>query len=151
MIAPAASVRTAAVREGSWAGRRAGVAVLLVLLYASASTARWVHWAAARTTRTGQDEISTYERRFEQLRSALPARGVIGYLGHPDAHAAALLHFRLYLLTQYTLAPLLLIESTEPDLVVGNFDAGPLPPVPAGFQVLRDFGEGLVLYRRSSP
>jgi hypothetical protein len=148
-----------AVTERSWAGIRARIALLLVLLYAAASTARWLHRGAEWPGRPAQDEISTYERRFERLRSVLPARGVVGYLGHPDpanaardqTNATALLHFRRYLLAQYALAPVLLIESTTPDLVVGNFDPGARPPAPAGFQVLRDFGDGLVLFRRSRP
>jgi hypothetical protein len=89
----------------------------------------------------------------------LPDHGVVGYLGHPavtgptprDSTAAALLHFRRYLLAQYALAPLLLIESTEPEFVVGNFDQGAPPPAPPGFGVVREFGDGLVLLRRSAP
>ena len=159
MTAPAAPTRMAAVPEGSWARARASVALLLVLLYAGASTVRWLHRAVEWPARSAQDEISAYERRFQELRSVLPARGVVGYLGHPEptgatpreADAAALLHFRRYLLAQYALAPVLLIESSGPELVVGNFDPAALPPAPAGLRVVRDFGNGLVLFRRSGP
>ena len=135
---------------------RSGVALLLILLYAGVSAARWVHRAAARPAASAQDEISAYESRFRQLRSALPARGVVGYLGHPeptgatprDSNAAALLHFRRYLLAQYSLAPVLLIESTDHELIVGNFYPESLPPAPPGFRLVRDFGDGVVLFRR---
>jgi hypothetical protein len=158
MTAPAAPTDMAAVREGSWSGARVWIAVLAVLLYAAASTFRWVH-LAARPARAGQDQISAYERRFDQLRLVLPSRGVVGYLGHPEptgsssteANAASLLHFRRYLLAQYSLAPLLLIESTDPEFVVGNFDPGAVPPAPAGFRVTGDFGDGVILFRRSGP
>jgi hypothetical protein len=136
---------------------RSGVALLLILLYAGVSTARWVHRAAAWPPGSRQDEITVYESRFRLLRSALPAGGVVGYLGHPeptgatprDSNAAALLHFRRYLLAQYSLAPVLLIESTDHELIVGNFDPDSSPPAPPGFRLVRDFGDGVVLFRRA--
>jgi len=159
MITPAARRDMAAVRAGSWAGARAWIAVLAVLLYAAASTFKWVHLATARSARTGPDQISAYERRFDQLRRVLPSRGVVGYLGHPqltgsssaEAKAASLLHFRRYLLAQYSLAPLLLIEGTDPEVVVGNFDPEAVYPAPDGFRVTGDFGDGVILFRRSGP
>jgi hypothetical protein len=133
---------------------RAGLA--LVLLYALASSAAWIRLAATAPARAGSDEISSYERRFLELRTALPPHGVVGYVGDPDPegatpaqrNATSLLHFKRYLLAQYALAPVVLIENTEPELVVGNFDPGSRPSLPRGFQIERDFGNGLVLLRR---
>jgi hypothetical protein len=141
--------------HGSWAVSRTRLGLALVLLYALASGAAWLKLAA--TGRSTPDEISTYERRFQEVRAALPARGVVGYLGRTDPaggtpaerDASSLLDFRRYLLAQYALAPLVLIESTEPDFVVGNFDRGMAPSTPPGFRIERDFGNGLVLFRRS--
>jgi hypothetical protein len=143
--------------EDSWAGTRIRIALLLVLLYLGASTARWLQRGAEWPATSSQDEISAYEQRFQQLRSVLPTGRLVGYLGHPDptgptpreAKAAALLHFRRYLLAQYALAPVVLIESTEPEFVVGNFDPEAQTPAPAGLRVMRDFGDGVVLFRRS--
>lgn len=143
--------------HGSWAVSRTRLGLALVLLYALVSGAAWVKLAAGATGRSAPDEISTYERRFQELRAALPARGVVGYLGHPDPaggtpaerDASSLLHFKRYLLAQYALAPVVLIESTEPDFVVGNFDPGTAPSTPTGFRIERDFGNGLVLLRRT--
>jgi hypothetical protein len=143
--------------NGSWAAIRTRMAVALVLLYAVASGAAWIRLAATAPARSVPDEISTYELRFQALRGTLPARGVVGYLGHPDptgptpaeSNANSLLHFKRYLLAQYALAPVLLLESTEPEFVVGNFDPGAMPSTPAGFRIVRDFGDGLVLFRRS--
>jgi hypothetical protein len=140
-------------------GSRTRVALLLVLLYAGASAAQWVRRGAEWPAHASQDEISAYERRFAELRAMLPARGVVGYLGTPapagttprEANAAALLRFRRRLLAQYTLAPVLLNESTEPEFVVGNFEPGAALTVPAGLRLVRDFGDGLVLFRRSGP
>jgi hypothetical protein len=143
--------------HGSWAVSRTRLGLALVLLYALASGAAWLRLAASTTGRSAPDEISTYERRFQEVRAALPARGVVGYLGRTDTagrtpaerDASSLLDFKHYLLAQYALAPVVLIESTEPDFVVGNFDGGRAPSTPAGFRIERDFGNGLVLFRRS--
>jgi hypothetical protein len=157
---PTAPSRLAAPTQDSWTPTRVRIAVLLVLFYAGSWTVQWLHRPRERLASSGQDEISAYERRFDELRSVLPAQGVVGYLGHPavgevppgEARAAAAhLHFRRYLLAQYALAPVLLIESTEPELIVGNFDRGPLPTAPPGFRVVGDFAEGLVLFRRLPP
>jgi hypothetical protein len=152
-----APVATAPKKSG--ASTRTRIALLLVLLYAGASTVHWLRLGAELSARVEPDEISAYEHRFEEVRSVLPPRGVVGYLGHPDptgatpraADAAALLHFRRYLLAQYSLAPVLLIKSTEPEFVVGNFDVSAPRPTPAGLRLVRDFGDGLVLFRRSLP
>lgn len=146
-----------AVLKASWARNRVSIALLALLLYAAASTTRWVRHATHWPSRPGKDQISTYERRFDELRLSLPARGMVGYLGDPEptgptpaeADAAALLHFRRYLLAQYSLAPLLLIENTEHEFVVGNFDPGTVPSAPAGLRLVGDFGNGVVLYQRS--
>jgi hypothetical protein len=143
--------------HGSWVVSRTRLGLALVLLYALASGAAWLKLAASAAGRSAPDEISTYERRFHEVRAALPARGVVGYLGRTDSagrtpaerEASSLLDFKGYLLAQYALAPVVLIESTEPDFVIGNFDRGKAPSTPAGFRIQRDFGNGLVLFRRS--
>jgi len=58
-----------------------------------------------------------------------------------------------YVLTQYTLAPLIVRNSPELPLVIGNFLDG--PPAPGfleknGLAPLRDFGDGLILYQRGA-
>lgn len=152
MTAADLAARTGASPERPSARARIRIAVALILIYAGASTLHWLDRAAEWPARSAQDEISAYQRRLEVLRPALPARGVVGYLGDPEpTGAGALQHFRRYLLAQYSLAPVLLIESAEPDLVVGNFLPGATPAPPAGFQLVRDFGDGLVLFRRSGP
>ena len=68
-----------------------------------------------------------------------------------DGPSPALVHFRRYLLAQYSLAPLLLVENTTPEFVIGNYEPGAEPPPPAGFHQAADFGDGLVLFRRTEP
>jgi hypothetical protein len=157
-LAPAPA-RAVTAREDPWAGMRTRIALALVLLYAGASTVRWLQHGSHWPARAFQDDISANERRFAALRPLLPAHGLVGYLSDPelagatprDSNAAALHQFRRYLLAQYALAPALLVKGTEPELVVGNFDPGTTPTAPAGLRIVRDFGDGLVLLRRSAP
>ena len=142
---------------GRWVLTRGRVALLLVLLYAGGSIARWVHRAAQWPSMPGSDEITANDRRFDRIRPHLPAHGTVGYVGDPDptgptpsdSNAAALLHFRRYLLSQYALAPLVLVETPGPELVVGNFYPTTAPP--PGLELVRDLGDGLLLLRRAAP
>ncbi|MEW6334714.1 MAG: hypothetical protein AB1558_10620 [Thermodesulfobacteriota bacterium] len=106
-----------------------------------------------------QDPVSIHEARIEQLRGFLPPAGEVGYVTTVENEKifAAERAFRnveylaQYVLTQYTLAPLIVRNSPAHPLVVGNFLDGPPPP---GFLErhrlvpLKDFGEGLILYGR---
>lgn len=140
---------------GGWGVARTRIALALVILYGAVSTVLWLEQAAAWPESIGRDEISANDVRFLELREALPPSGRVGYLGDPapggdtpsEREDRDLRHFRRYLLAQYAVAPVVLVENTEPDLVVGNFEAGDARPAPDGFELVRDFGEGLVLYR----
>jgi hypothetical protein len=124
------------------------VLVLLVLtsLFVILKEARRSHRLDVRTL--GLDEITLHERRMVPLRGHLPTRGIVGYLSdETDENQAAK---RLYL-TQYTLAPVLVERGASRPLVVGNFTQ----PLAArtntrGLVVVRDFGGGLVLYRKAA-
>jgi GT2 family glycosyltransferase len=146
----------ARVSAGAWGAVSGRIALALVLVYAAVTTVRHASEVAAWPRSSAGDEISANDARFVELRGVLPSSGRIGYLGDPaivgdtpgERNDTALRHFRRYLLAQYALAPVVLVESTEPDLVVGNFDDGAVRPAPDDFEIAREFGEGLVLYRR---
>jgi hypothetical protein len=122
-------------------------AVIIVILLSLLSAGGFVFEPPKKIRPVGQT-ISQYDKRFEQLRDVLPKRGVVGYLGSgwenryqvPDYYA-----------TQYALAPLVVENSLEPDLVVGNFPE-PLDPVatawPSNLVPIQDFGNGVVLFAK---
>lgn len=87
--------------------------------------------------------LAQYDHRFDALRRWLPARGVVGYLGNQDEDELA-----NYLVTQYSLAPILIDHSADHALVIGNFSSAALatpPRVPANLRIVHDFGGGLFL------
>lgn len=108
-----------------------------------------------------KDPVSIHEARIAQLKGSLPPPGEVGYVTtvENDRIFAAEKAFRnveylaQYALTQYTLAPLIVRNSPELPLVVGNFLDGPPPPGSLernGLVPLKDFGEGLILYKRET-
>lgn len=130
---------------------RAGIGLLLLLLYAAVSDARWIYRAGrGLIDARGEDAITRYERRFRGLRRALPAQGVIGYVSGAGPEGFTTEDFRRFLLTEYALAPLVLINDTAPELIVGNFnpDSTPSAPPAPDLQLVRDFGDGVWLLRK---
>jgi hypothetical protein len=106
-----------------------------------------------------KDSVTIHEERIAQLKGSLPASGEVGYVTTVEsekifAYERAFRNVEYlaqYVLTQYTLAPLIVRNSPGFPLVVGNFLDGPPPP---GFLEknslvpVKDFGDGLILYRR---
>jgi hypothetical protein len=109
-----------------------------------------------------KDPVTRHEERIAKLKGALPASGEVGYVTTVEnekifAYERAFQNVEYlaqYVTTQYTLAPLIVRNSPELPLVVGNFLDG--PPAPGflekyGLVPIKDFGEGLILYRRDRP
>lgn len=108
-----------------------------------------------------KDPVTIHEARIIRLKGSLPPSGEVGYVTTVENARifAAEKAFRnveylaQYALTQYTLAPLIVRNSPELPLVVGNFLDGEPPPgflERHGLVPLKDFGEGLILYRRET-
>jgi len=106
-----------------------------------------------------KDPVTLHEERIAKLKGALPAFGEVGYVTTVEnekifAYERAFQNVEFlaqYVATQYTLAPLIVRNTPELPLVIGNFLDG--PPAPGflekyGLAPIRDFGEGLILYRR---
>jgi hypothetical protein len=130
---------------------RSALGVLLLLAYVAVSDARWIYRAGRVLLDAGEeDPITRDERRYEELKRALPSHGVIGYISGAERFGTG--EFKRFLLTEYALAPLVLINDTAPDLIVGNFhpDSVPAaPPVP-GLRLVKDFGDGVWLLQKAS-
>jgi hypothetical protein len=78
--------------------------------------------------------------RFALLKRRLPARGVVGYIGESGDSATP-----DYYLTQYALAPLVLDNSTDHGIVIGNFPSSHSPEIPQNLRLVQNFGNGILL------
>jgi hypothetical protein len=139
--------------------RRLWIGLVLIALFVGVSQLQALRSAFAAYRTLGRpDEVSRHEARLQALRRALPGHGVVGYVsdapaaGIDPASSEARQAFKRYLLTQYALAPLVVLRSIEAELVVGDFSAaGPDgASTPPGFVLVKDFGQGVVLFRRPS-
>ncbi len=100
-------------------------------------------------------KIGDQAARFQELAAALPATGIVGYVS--DVPAGETLASVLYSGAQYTLAPRLVTNQNvkpAPEWVIGDFSK-PLDVSQfgskRGLTLVKDFGNGAVLYRRQAP
>ncbi len=98
-----------------------------------------------------KENISKYENRFVNLRQLLPQHGVIGYISDEKNESDQdFIDSRIYL-AQYSLSPVILVRSRDYSLIVGNF-LEQTPDCEAyrkqGLIPIKDFGNGVVLFRR---
>jgi hypothetical protein len=138
-------------------GRAAYLLIMACALYAS--VVLLYEKAALFPGLSSEDPVSVHERRIEPLRAYLPDRGAVGYVTALEiekvfARERALRDVELlghFILTQYSLAPVFVCPRPDRALVVGNF-IGALPDRALldrhGLVPLKDFGDGLILYRR---
>ena len=133
--------------------------LLLIILTGYAVLSLLVQSIGIYTDLPDKDPVTIHEERIAQLRGSLPASGEVGYVTTVEnekifAYERAFQNVEYlaqYVLTQYTLAPLIVRNSPKLPLVVGNFLDG--PPAPgfldkSGLLPIKDFGDGLILYRR---
>ena len=129
---------------------RGTAALVLLALYAAASDARWAYRAVeGMVDARGEDSVSQYEDRFRDLAPLLPRRGVVGYTKGPPNGAFTTEDFRRFLLTQYALAPHIVVNDTVTDATVANFlpDSVPSQP-PPGLQIVWRSADGGVWLMR---
>jgi hypothetical protein len=105
------------------------------------------------------DPVTIHETRINQIKGALPGTAAVGYVTAVDNEKIFYYERSLsnveflaqYILTQYTLAPVIVYNSPDYPLVVGNYiDGSPDPDFLKRKALIpvRDFGDGLVLYQK---
>ncbi|MGD2216128.1 MAG: hypothetical protein PVJ64_05205 [Gemmatimonadales bacterium] len=103
---------------------------------------------AANLRRTSEED-----ERLRPLREHLPQRGVVGYAsdGLSGSAFTTVDALRDYFLTQYALAPVIVVRGTNFPIVVGNYPADSAVETTgarayrAGLVVRRDLGDGVLL------
>lgn len=93
------------------------------------------------------DGVTDFDGRFAALRGMLPPKGIIGYLTDPETAPGDVNAQAEYHLTQYALAPVLVVNSPQQRFVVGNFHRGVTTGGlrDRGFKLVQSFGNGIVL------
>jgi len=135
--------------------RRAKVALALLILLIFVSDAYFAlatHIFSHITT-IPSDEVSLYERRLETLKQTLPQRAFLGYVGDTNNELRVGLFRTRYVLTQYILAPVIIIPRADLPIVIGDFhDTHSYAVIPKsnGLVLMRDLGNGVQLFRRGA-
>jgi hypothetical protein len=110
----------------------------------------------------GSDKISCDLVRYEELRRDLQPMDTVGYVsqgeiikpkkaGEAGRTVLELESYLRFVRVQYAIAPTLLVHSSEPTLIVGNFTNGNWSSDPniigqSLIHVRKDYGNGVVLF-----
>ena len=117
------------------------VVVLFVLFICYSQNLLVKHvWIQFVSHKWGRDEGTLYEQRLAKIRNRLPQRGIVGYASDTG-------HEHFYR-TQYVLAPLILVRSDGPRLIIGNFSSvAARPDLLHGrpYEVIQEYEDGLAL------
>jgi len=135
-------------------GNRVATAILLLACLGLASSSLLLRRARGelRDAARGGDPVASFGRRLEPVRRELPSVGVIGYVSDPftpTEHAAYVKHASEFVMTQYHLAPITVLEDTRYALVIGNFHHEVMAARMTDMHLVlvKDFGEGVMLFR----
>ncbi len=119
-----------------------------MLLMGAFALLTFASYAAVVVRGGGSAGIDMDANRFRSLRGELPARGVVGYLSDTTE---GLEGARMYYLTQYYLAPVVVARDAGHELVIANFASSAAIGAAAAARdlaVARDFRNGVALLRR---
>ena len=102
-----------------------------------------------RYKRGEPDQITIYERRFRELKAMLLNQLIVGYVSDYDDDSDE--DGIAFSMTQYVLAPILLVRGTKRKFIVGNYHRS--KPNIKGFEkenlsMYKDFGDGVILFER---
>ena len=135
----------------------ASIVLAILLLLGNLRQLRWT--VSLDLSFIGHDEVTSHEKRFANVREFLPSHGIVGYVDDNSGQTVA--RFREYFLTQYTVAPIVLIDPNfsgtdsellkrEDVLIISNLHHS-IPDhrifTERHVTLLKDFGNGLRLYR----
>lgn len=101
----------------------------------------------------GNDSVSDWESRFTDLKRSLPLDGVVGYVSEEDIGLPAnpIDRNAEFALTQYALAPRIVLHGTRMPFVIGNFGGVELTGDEIArrldLTLIRNYGWGIYLFR----
>jgi hypothetical protein len=121
-------------------GERIAVAILfLYLIYAQLVIIRHILHELP-LWQCGVNPGRQYEERMNRLRPFLPSSGIVGYISDTGEEH--------YIRSQYSLAPVILVRTPGPRLIVANFSGASMrPEIINGkhYRIIKDFNDGVAL------
>jgi hypothetical protein len=131
---------------------RIKVGLSILVLFVLATNIVLVQDANRRFGETkDKDQVTLNEKRFAELRQAMKAGGVVGYISDTAPESKG--YRGNFYLTQYALVPVIVTMQTDRQWVVGNFwKTGKVPTVaPSGrLNLWKDFRNGVALFQSKS-
>ncbi len=126
--------------------------IVLILFVLFANTKYLKQEFRFRKDLIGQDSITLYEQRFEDLKKELPAHGIVGYITNKRCEEVLnnVDTASRYYLTQYSLSPIIIDNNPDHDLVIGNFDNHHSNKILENRELVKDFGRGVLLLKRKA-
>jgi hypothetical protein len=126
------------------------IIVILIVMVAALSHVRYVKKGLQDFPYTSPDDTTIHDTRFAALRQARldgKIAGVVGFITEPSYEDRK--RSTSYRRTQYAAAPLLVKDSVDQELIVGDFPSG-VPVLPAGrdYELLETCPGQVYLYRR---
>lgn len=115
--------------------------VLLFIACCLLSSLRLVYTTPNPARLQVEDVAQRSEKRFAALKTQLPKRGVIGYIGESGNWGT-----EDYYLAQYALAPLVVERSKNHPLVIVSISMVPPKPDTSGLEFVKNFGNGVELF-----
>ncbi|OGI25816.1 MAG: hypothetical protein A2287_06765 [Candidatus Melainabacteria bacterium RIFOXYA12_FULL_32_12] len=96
---------------------------------------------------SGKQDIIFFDRRFSLVKSFLPPGSVVGYIS--DSYKSDNMD---YFLTQFALNPLIISNKSNNEIFIGNFRSVNYRNICLnnGFEIIKDFGGGVILLRKKS-
>ena len=92
------------------------VIALVILIAIQSNVTNCIKGIRSYRKTAGVDDASLYDKRFGRLKGMLPSHGVVGYITDEKFDA------KTFYLTQYALSPVILVNNTEPKLIVAYFN-----------------------------
>jgi hypothetical protein len=143
-------------------GRRilSGLLVLAILGLAVASNLSTLHKLRSQWQKNGigNDGPSIWNERVAPLNDDLPFNAVVGYLSERDIPGVSydpIDQDEEFVMTQYFLAPRIIVEGAGQSYVIGNFGTPQvvIADVERRFdlQLVKDYSMGIFLFKKSTP
>ena len=131
-----------------------GRALYLVLaLYSCYLASRTIRKTLVRAMpEPGRDAVAVYEKRFDGIREHVAGKTAVGYVSDNPSFTSAFMDTLINhgMLAQYSLSPVLLVDPSRAELLVGNeLSAESRERLRrAGYVTVADTGQGVCLLRR---